>query len=73
MSKETNKFSQLFTLRLWRSEDDTGEFHWRGKLHHINNDEIRYFNEWASLMPLLFSMLKGDESQTKIFEEKEEN
>lgn len=70
MSSDKNSLSQLFTLRVWRTEDDAGEVHLRGKLHHVNDDEIRYFDEWASLMPLLFSMLKSHESKLNPLEKR---
>ena len=51
---------------------------WRGKLHHINANEVRYFQEWPALIPLLLTMLrtssvrpKGNQENTNQFTENE--
>lgn len=71
MTRKNPKSSQLFTLRLWPNEDEEGHIQWRGKLHHINNDEIRYFHDWASLVPILWAMLKEDKSYSANIDQKD--
>jgi hypothetical protein len=50
--------SQLFTLRVWSELTEEGQIRWRGKLRHIPSDTVHYFRDWASLVPLLLSILR---------------
>lgn len=50
--------SQLFTLRVWSEFMEDGQIRWRGKLRHIPSDTVHYFQDWASLVPLLLSILR---------------
>ena len=58
LSKEINRQPQLFILRLWPEilADDLIE--WRGKLHYVQANEIRYFRDWPALIPTLLAMLR---------------
>ncbi len=58
MSHELNSQPQLFILRLWSEQLPDGRIEWRGKLHHTQSNETRYFRDWAALIPLLFMMLR---------------
>ncbi len=58
------KHSHLFTLRLWGQINEDGRIQWRGQIHHINNDDIRYFQDWAALIPLLLAMLRAPKSES---------
>ncbi len=78
MSANQAEKSHLFTLRLWGKEAEDGRMQWRGKLHHINANEVRYFQEWPALIPLLLTMLrtssvrpKGNQENTNQFTENE--
>lgn len=55
----TNRQEHLFTLRLWREAE--GEPAWRGRIYDTTTGDIRYFREWASLIPLLLAMLRDAE------------
>ena len=35
--------SHLFTLRVWHEDLGDGRQEWRGKLHHVANDDVTYF------------------------------
>ena len=56
--------SHLFTIRVWQEEIGTGQSEWRGKVQLLTSGEVRYFRKWATLVPLLLTMLS--ESQTDI-------
>lgn len=49
--------AHLFTLRLWPEVQADGRIVWRGKLHHVQSNEIRYFQDWPALLPSLLAML----------------
>ena len=54
----SNRQSHLFTLRLWAETLEEDQVEWRGRLHHVTTDEVRYFNDWPSLIPVLLTMLR---------------
>lgn len=54
--------SQLFTVRVWPELVEDGRTEWRGKLRHIPSGEIRYFQGWAALIPLMLDMLRRHNS-----------
>ena len=56
-----NRQSHLFTLRLWTEEVEEGQSEWRGRVHYVATDEVRYFRDWPGLIPLLLAMLRDAE------------
>jgi hypothetical protein len=58
MTYELNAPTQLFILRLWQEQLADGSIEWRGKLHHPQTNETRYFRDWPALIPLLLLMLR---------------
>lgn len=62
-TEPTNRQSHLFTLRLWTENLDEEEVEWRGRLHYVATDEVRYFSDWASLIPVLLNMLREAEGE----------
>jgi hypothetical protein len=50
-------------MRFWRLTDANDSVQWRAKLHHINSNEIRYFQDWAALIPLVLAMLRASNQQ----------
>jgi len=58
MNEKNPPVSHLFTLRLWPEVDEEGNTRWRGKLRHIPSDTVHHFRGWASLVPLLLSILR---------------
>ena len=56
--------SHLFTVRVWKEEVSNGQIEWRGKVQLLNSGDVRYFRDWAALVPLLLTMLS--ESQPGI-------
>jgi hypothetical protein len=58
VSNELNRQPQHFILRLWPEilADDSVE--WRGKLHHVQTNEIRYFRDWPALLPTLLAIMR---------------
>jgi hypothetical protein len=55
--------SHLFTVRVWEEEVGTDQTEWRGKIQLFTNGDVRYFREWAALVPLLLMMLSESESE----------
>lgn len=49
--------SHLFTVRVWQEEVKNGQTEWRGKVQLFTSGEVRYFRDWAALVPLLLAML----------------
>jgi hypothetical protein len=47
----------LFTVRVWEEEIGIDQTEWRGKVQLLTTGEVRYFREWAALVPLLLSIL----------------
>lgn len=62
-TEPTNRQSHLFTLRLWTENLAEEEVEWRGRLHYVETDEVRYFSDWASLIPVLLNMLREAEKE----------
>jgi hypothetical protein len=58
--------SHLFTIRVWEEEIRTDQSEWRGKIQLFTNGEVRYFRDWASLVPILLTMLSESEPDTKV-------
>lgn len=57
MSDELETPPQLFVLRLWPVQLGDGRMEWRGRLHHAQTNETRYFRDWPALIPSLLAML----------------
>ncbi|MBL1129226.1 MAG: hypothetical protein D8M54_12045 [Chloroflexi bacterium] len=57
MSDELETPPQLFVLRLWQTLLPDGRREWRGRLHHAQTNETRYFRDWPALIPSLLAML----------------
>ncbi len=57
--------SHLFTVQVWEEAVGTEQTEVRGKVQLFTTGESRYFREWATLMPLLLTML----SEVNIEEE----
>jgi hypothetical protein len=62
MSNETETSPQLFVLRLWPVQLPDGRVEWRGRLHHAQTNETRYFRDWPALIPSLLVMLRESHS-----------
>lgn len=56
--------SYLFTLRVWQHEVDEETQEWRGRIHHVESGQIRYFRDWSALIPVLLAMLRQAEIAT---------
>ncbi len=50
--------SHLFTLRVWVEEIDPETQEWRGRIHHVESNETRYFRDWPALLPVLLAMVR---------------
>ena len=59
--EQSGRQNHLFTLRLWTEQLEEGESEWRGRVHCVGTDEVRYFRDWPSLIPLLLAMLREAE------------
>ena len=46
----------LQTLKKKQLDDETQE--WRGRIHHVESNETRYFRDWAALLPVLLAMVR---------------
>jgi len=57
----TNRQERLFTLRLWTEEGTEDQQEWRGRLYDATTGDVRYFRDWASLIPVLLAMLREAE------------
>jgi hypothetical protein len=51
---------------LWTEEVEEGQTEWRGRVHYVTNDEVRYFRDWPSLIPLLLAMLRDAERKNTL-------
>jgi hypothetical protein len=49
--------SHLFTVRVWEEQVGNDQTEWRGKVQLVTSGEVRYFRQWAALVPLLVTML----------------
>lgn len=49
--------SHLFTVRIWEEQVGNDQTEWRGKVQLVTSGEVRYFRQWAALVPLLVTML----------------
>lgn len=49
--------SHLFTVRVWQEAIGNDQTEWRGKVHLITDGNVRYFQDWETLVPLLVTML----------------
>lgn len=58
-SGQPERRSHLFTVRLWQEELSDGQLEWRGKVQLLGENQVRYFRDWAALIPLLLSMLRN--------------
>lgn len=56
-----NPRSHLFTIRIWEEEVGAGQTEWRGKVQLFTSGDVRYFRDWAALVPLLLMMLSESE------------
>jgi len=59
-------YSHLFTVRVWKEEVGTDRTEWRGKVQLLTSGDVRYFREWADLVPLLLAMLSEFESGLEL-------
>ena len=57
--------SHLFTVRVWQEEIGAGQTEWRGKVQLLTTGEVRYFREWAALVPLLLTLLSESQSDVE--------
>ncbi len=55
--------SHLFTVRVWQEEIGTDQTEWRGKVQLLTSGDVRYFRGWATLVPLLLTMLSELDSE----------
>lgn len=53
--------SPLFSIRVWKEETGTDQAEWRGKVQIVPSGDVRYFRDWAALVPLLLTMLLESE------------
>jgi hypothetical protein len=54
--------SHLFTLRVWLQDVDEETQEWRGRIHHVESGQTRYFRDWSALIPVLLTMLRQAET-----------
>ena len=57
--------SHLFTIRVWEEQIGADQTEWRGKVQLLTNGEVRYFRDWAALVPLLLTMLLESQSEVQ--------
>jgi hypothetical protein len=67
-TEQRGRQSHLFTLRLWAEQLEDGHNEWRGRVHCVGTDEVRYFRDWPGLIPLLLSMLRDAERKEVAIE-----
>jgi hypothetical protein len=58
--------SHLFTVRVWEEEIEADSTELRGKVQMFPSGEVRYFREWATLVPLLRTMLAELKSESDM-------
>ena len=57
--------SHLFTVRVWEEQIGADQIEWRGKVQLLTSGEVRYFRDWAALVPLLLTMLAESQSEVQ--------
>jgi hypothetical protein len=57
--------SHLFTIRVWEEQIGADQTEWRGKVQLLTSGEVRYFRDWAALVPLLLTMLLESQSEVQ--------
>jgi hypothetical protein len=57
--------SHLFTVRVWEEQIGADQTEWRGKVQLLSSGEVRYFRDWAALVPLLLEMLSESQSEVQ--------
>ncbi|HEX6480776.1 MAG TPA: hypothetical protein VF043_18205 [Ktedonobacteraceae bacterium] len=57
--------SHLFTVRVWEEQIGADETEWRGKVQLLTSGEVRYFRDWAALVPLLLTLLAESQSEVQ--------
>ena len=57
--------SHLFTIRVWEEQIGADQTEWRGKVQLLTSGEVRYFRDWAALVPLLLTMLFESQSEVQ--------
>lgn len=60
MTDRTAPRSQLFTVRLWREQVQTGT-ELRGSVQDLASGSTRSFRSWAALTEFLAERMEGDE------------
>jgi hypothetical protein len=48
--EEFNPQAQLFTLRIWVTNQDEVILEWRGRIQHIQSGEVQYCKDWDTVI-----------------------
>jgi len=43
---ESGSQAQMFTLRIWVTNQEDANLEWRGRIQHIQSGEVRYCRNW---------------------------
>jgi hypothetical protein len=55
--------AQLFMLRLWLEDLGNGQTVWRGKVHHMNSGEARYFRDFKTMDTFIKELLEKSQHE----------
>jgi hypothetical protein len=56
---KANSQAQLFTLRIWVTNQDEASLEWRGRLQHIQSGEVQYCKDWESFVSYVEETLRN--------------
>jgi len=46
-----------FALQIWPQDIGDGRVEWRGKVHHLDSREARYFRDWPTMLSFIEAAL----------------
>lgn len=55
--------AQMFTLRIWLTDQKENAFEWRGRIQHIQSGEVQYCRDWDGFASYVEEMLLNQANQ----------
>jgi hypothetical protein len=56
---EIDPQAQLFTLRIWVTNQDEASLDWRGRLQHIQSGEVQHCRDWDTFVGYVEETLRN--------------
>lgn len=51
--------AQMFTLRIWITDQKDAALEWRGRIQHIQSGEVRYCRNWDTFTAYVEEVLRS--------------